>query len=314
MNPYLRKTTDDRRRKPIRMGDRDGSPDRRGDASGRPDPANEDHPVFEDEAPAAVEPDDAPQARRSPARKEEAFRPLPGAARATAAADGDDRRGPIVLGLAVVILGLFGFVVWNAYRDGVRPDGEAAAPVIADAGPFKTRAAGGEGDVDPQIEAEVLEQAAGPETQELDGADAGPVDDADATEPTPEAPPPRPEVVAEPPEPLAPPPSPSETSPPAEPAMEATPATRVLTPARGGPDVVQLAAAGSEAAARAEWSRRAAAAPDLFSRVDLLIQTADVGGRTVFRVRAQGFADRAEAEAFCAAIKFRGGDCFRTTR
>ena len=51
----------------------------------------------------------------------------------------DGKRGPILLIGALVIVAVFGVVVWSAYRDGVKGDDpEAAAPQLASAGAFKT--------------------------------------------------------------------------------------------------------------------------------------------------------------------------------
>ena len=47
-------------------------------------------------------------------------------------------RGPILLVGALVIVAVFGVVVWNAYREGVRTDEVEEAPQLASAGAFKT--------------------------------------------------------------------------------------------------------------------------------------------------------------------------------
>lgn len=82
----------------------------------------------------------------------------------------------------------------------------------------------------------------------------------------------------------------------------------------GGAHLVQVAAAGTEAAAMAEWDRRTKSWPDLLQGAERVIVRADVNGRTVYRVRAGAFASAADADEFCAAVKGRGGDCFRTAR
>lgn len=52
----------------------------------------------------------------------------------------DGRRGPILLVGALVIVAVFGVVVWSAYRDGVRgDDNERPAPELATAGAFKSQ-------------------------------------------------------------------------------------------------------------------------------------------------------------------------------
>lgn len=47
-------------------------------------------------------------------------------------------RGPVLLVGALVIVAVFGVVVWNAYREGVRTDDVEEAPQLASAGAFKT--------------------------------------------------------------------------------------------------------------------------------------------------------------------------------
>jgi cell division septation protein DedD len=82
-----------------------------------------------------------------------------------------------------------------------------------------------------------------------------------------------------------------------------------------GKYVVQIAAASTEAAANSEWNKRVKASPELFSSAaEKIIVQADVNGRTVYRVRVGAFATAANADAFCSAIKAKGGACFRTAR
>ena len=40
-------------------------------------------------------------------------------------------RGPLILTLAIGVLLIFGAVVWNPYRQGVRPEGEGLPSVLA---------------------------------------------------------------------------------------------------------------------------------------------------------------------------------------
>lgn len=84
--------------------------------------------------------------------------------------------------------------------------------------------------------------------------------------------------------------------------------------AADGKYVVQVAAPSTEAAAGAEWDKKLKAMPELFGSAERIIVRADVNGKTVYRVRAGSFATAADAEGFCAAIKAKGGDCFRTAR
>jgi hypothetical protein len=74
--------------------------------------------------------------RKGAKRRGSDFAPLPGEARPS---DGGAKRGPLLLVGALIVVAVFGLVVWNAYRDGVRPEDSAVAPELADAGPFKSK-------------------------------------------------------------------------------------------------------------------------------------------------------------------------------
>ncbi|HAE95069.1 MAG TPA: hypothetical protein DCG65_10935, partial [Hyphomonas atlantica] len=49
----------------------------------------------------------------------------------------DSARGPLILALAVGVLLVFGAVVWNTYRQGIRDNGAGIPSVIADKQPYK---------------------------------------------------------------------------------------------------------------------------------------------------------------------------------
>jgi hypothetical protein len=51
--------------------------------------------------------------------------------------DDETARGPLILALAIGVLLVFGAVVWNTYRQGVRSNGGGLPSVIADAQPYK---------------------------------------------------------------------------------------------------------------------------------------------------------------------------------
>lgn len=73
--------------------------------------------------------------------------------------------------------------------------------------------------------------------------------------------------------------------------------------------VVQLGAYDSLAIARGAWtnlSRRHAS----LSGHDGVTSSASVGGRTVFRLSATGFASRSAANGLCASVRHAGGNCF----
>jgi hypothetical protein len=51
--------------------------------------------------------------------------------------DDETARGPLILALAIGVLLVFGAVVWNTYRQGVRSNGAGIPSVIADTQPYK---------------------------------------------------------------------------------------------------------------------------------------------------------------------------------
>ena len=343
-------------------------------------------------APRRAEPmpdDDAPpehlfteraprERRKAPPRRKTEYAPLPSeAGNRTAEAS---KRGPLILVVTLVVIGVFGAVVWNAYSSGLRaPDG-GPTPELASAGPFKSRPAADASkptDIDasvfervatsrnpaepattpevrPEAVAEVVApakpapqsqpkvEAIAPAPVKLEPPKPAPVKtDATAGLPIKLAPAPKDRSVVEtsttPPKPaprvsaspapivkpaklVQPPTKPVATAPtppvatadatvPAAPALDGAGAFHPAFAAAGG-YVVQLAAPSTEAAAQAEWSRRAKAAPGLLGAAEKLVIQADVNGKTVYRLRAGSFATSSDAAAFCAAIKATGGACF----
>jgi len=85
-------------------------------------------------------------------------------------------------------------------------------------------------------------------------------------------------------------------------------------PAIGGTYVVQLLALRDEAAAQTAWTalqKKHAALRGYTSDVE----RADLGDKGVFyRLRAAGFAGKAEAQSFCAKLKSAGQDCIAKPR
>ncbi|HTW26395.1 MAG TPA: SPOR domain-containing protein [Acetobacteraceae bacterium] len=90
----------------------------------------------------------------------------------------------------------------------------------------------------------------------------------------------------------------------------ATPAatTRTATPA-AGMTRVQLAALGSEQAARTEWQRLSRRMPHLLDGRSPEILRYDHDGHVFWRLRTGGFADIAAATVFCEHVRSKGGDC-----
>ena len=76
-----------------------------------------------------------------------------------------------------------------------------------------------------------------------------------------------------------------------------------------GTKLVQLGAFDSADIAAAEWVRMTARFPDFFAEKQQVIQQANSGGRTFFRLRATGFSDLSDARRFCAAMSAEGAAC-----
>jgi hypothetical protein len=69
-----------------------------------------------------------------------------------------------------------------------------------------------------------------------------------------------------------------------------------------GTRLVQLGAFDSEDAARAEWDKLALRFAEVLNGKGRVVMAAQSGGRAFFRLRAEGFADEAEARRFCAVL------------
>lgn len=101
--------------------------------------------------------------------------------------------------------------------------------------------------------------------------------------------------------------------PPAPPAPRVAPA-HLVAPARPAPAAgrgtqVQLAALGSEAAAMNEWKRLERRMPRLLDGRTPSVTRVEHGGHVFYRLRTGGFPGTAQAGAFCAEVKAKGGGC-----
>lgn len=97
---------------------------------------------------------------------------------------------------------------------------------------------------------------------------------------------------------------------PASPTASSAPEQTAAVPTGGGGFQVQLAAAKSEEAAMAEWTRIKNRHPDLLGKLTPSVMRADLGERGIFyRLRAGGLPDRAASDALCTAIKAQGDAC-----
>lgn len=287
-------------------------------------------PTVRSRRPVETADDDAPpehlfkeaapkERRKGPPRRKTDYALLPDGA-GHRESDGSSR-GPLIMAVTLVVIAVFGAVVWNAYSSGLRgPDG-GPAPELSMAGPFKTRPP-----VDKNkpadIDASVFERVA-PSRPQPAAAVTPEVRPETLPEAQVEAKPAAPKVEAAKPGPEkvgSPKPAPAKAAPgapikltPQAPGSVAEPALDgAFHPAftASGAYVVQLAAPSTEAAALAEWARRAKASPGLMAGAEKLVIKADVNGRTVYRLRAGSFASSADAGAFCGAIKASGGACF----
>jgi len=137
--------------------------------------------------------------------------------------------------------------------------------------------------------------------------------------PAPEAPapqalhsPPAPAAAAASPPAAAPAPPPAATAPAAaKPPVAAKPAAapeKHAATAAGGAQV-QLAAVSSEEAAKSEWQRLSKRLPDLLGQHRPAFSKTEHDGRTLWRVRAGGFADVPQATSFCEKVRAKGVGC-----
>jgi hypothetical protein len=97
--------------------------------------------------------------------------------------------------------------------------------------------------------------------------------------------------------------APAAAVPAAVPEMQAAPRDAVRP-------LVQLAAAPSRQGAEAAWRRLRQQAPTLTDGRLPVVSEAEVNGQHVWRLRAFGFADVAEAGAFCAGIRAVAAGCW----
>jgi len=248
--------------------------------------------------------------------------------------DDETGRGPLILVLALGVLLIFAGVVWNTYRQGVRPT-EGGLPVIASQdAPYK-RSPDERGGVevpgqdmayygpmddlgDPAVQKAAANKpldirrrdpvlAGGPSEQANSAAD-------DALPPI---------IFAETEQETASTreddniqiaavqvPARVETASPEVEEDYLPPVTVTSRFSQTGAFQVQLSALRSREAAESAWSGFQRTAPDLFMGANLDIQRADLGSKGVFyRLRVGSFQDRATAKGFCVDVQAAGKDC-----
>ena len=76
-----------------------------------------------------------------------------------------------------------------------------------------------------------------------------------------------------------------------------------------GTRLVQLGAFDDEPAARAEWIKLQGRFAELINGKAIIVQPAQSGGRTFYRLRAHGFDGEDEARRFCAALLAENASC-----
>lgn len=76
-----------------------------------------------------------------------------------------------------------------------------------------------------------------------------------------------------------------------------------------GTRLAQLGAFASREIAIQEWERLAGRFDEYLAGKDRVIQKAESGGRTFYRLRAMGFADLSDARRFCSALVAERAEC-----
>lgn len=93
------------------------------------------------------------------------------------------------------------------------------------------------------------------------------------------------------------------------PAAAASPQDLAADSLPAGTRLVQLGAFDSPEIARDQWDKMQARFGDYLNGKDRVIQQAQSGGRTFYRLRAHGFEDLSDARRFCSALVAQGADC-----
>ncbi|MGR3623628.1 SPOR domain-containing protein [Pseudophaeobacter sp.] len=100
-----------------------------------------------------------------------------------------------------------------------------------------------------------------------------------------------------------------------QPSANAGLTTREIDPGSlpAGTRLAQLGAYESAAVARAEWDRIYSRFEDYLEGKNRVIQRAESGGRTFYRLRAMGFDGLSDARRFCSALVASNADCIPVT-
>jgi hypothetical protein len=76
-----------------------------------------------------------------------------------------------------------------------------------------------------------------------------------------------------------------------------------------GTRLVQLGAFDSAEVARSQWDKIEGRFGDFLQGKSRIVQKANSGGRTFYRLRAMGFSDLSDARRFCSALLAENADC-----
>lgn len=246
--------------------------------------------------------------------------------------DDETARGPLILALAIGVLLVFGAVVWNTYRQGIRSNGAGIPSVIADAQPYK-RVPEERGGLEVRDTDKRFYDQMDASERDVDVADNGASDllqggppielrpgmDEEDTDPENGMP----NAIADEVEALADLSKPDRGVDVA--SLDPVPLPRAPAPVQrdtspqfafseSGQYLVQVAAFRTEDAAETAWRKSASKRPALYRGAGKRIQRADLGAKGVFyRLRVGAFAEKSEATAFCDALKAEGDNCIVVT-
>lgn len=92
-----------------------------------------------------------------------------------------------------------------------------------------------------------------------------------------------------------------------------TSAVNEVSDVAAGTRMVQLGAFASAEIARGEWDKLHKRFGEYLGDKTRVIQKAQSGGRTFYRLRAIGFADLSDARRLCSALKAQNADCIPVT-
>lgn len=241
--------------------------------------------------------------------------------------DGDGNRGPLIWALAGGLLLIFGAVIWNTYKEGVRVEAGDLPIIYADKTPYKRAPENPGGTLAPDQDRVIYDQldggnrqlAALPEPEQIEPVLQGgpPImlregeeTDLDEDSGIPKAAlrqviemENREKAAQAQLEQVA---ATADTV--AEPTLD-LPSSKFAFEA-SGKYLVQIAALRTEAAADAAWVSAVGEHPAIYNGAQKRIQRADLGAKGVFyRLRVGAFGERPDAVSFCDALKSRGETC-----